>query len=641
MTSDVENQLIFNVQHGRLDAVEIAMDDRISSNLIDADGCSLLHWAAINNRVQIAQLLLDRGALVNAVGGIMQEMPLQWCCRSSGYGYTHMLKLLVKAGADVNYNNSAGHSALHLCVQGGSLNLAFLLLEAGADVDCRDCDGLTPLMWILHHQKDGFEYNGQATLDLIRLLITYGADTSLTTHTHGDTVLHLLARQPKEIFDHAIAFNILKKSSDAPTLLAIRNQEDTSAEDLAVSLKSSLKGVLDDFKLYMITPIWLVTLNWAVLVWSFFACIHGLKWKGIFVWSIVLIIHLYTCQKSLVTLDYRPALGFAWGTITALTMNFFINTVPYITSKWSYIVGSIVFVICWSLYKTNTTPPASLPKMMPHSIGVAPLVERVAQHGVTDGLKVEANAFNGRNFDGGLDGEDDSAAYTDGTAADTSGSPPRICPTCLVDRSVASMHCSRCDMCCVGLDHHCPFVGICVGRGNRRMFTIFCGTASVGCCLVSLLSLWVQYNGFIESCLDVIFRKDLPITYLHVQICMINTEPAIAILCWFGFIVGLWIAALFWSQIDMVVTETTTFAMIENARILGGKTKKNIYGKVIFKGKTGTFKGCRRSIMNLVNFFRRGKYSITYDSAQRRQREGKNKYMSHNHDKTVQGEDNL
>jgi hypothetical protein len=32
--------------------------------VIDAEGCSLLHWAAINNRVSYIHLLLDKGTVV-------------------------------------------------------------------------------------------------------------------------------------------------------------------------------------------------------------------------------------------------------------------------------------------------------------------------------------------------------------------------------------------------------------------------------------------------------------------------------------------------------------------------------------------------------------------------------------------------
>lgn len=51
----------------------------------------------------------------------------------------------------------------------------------------------------------------------------------------------------------------------------------------------------------------------------------------------------------------------------------------------------------------------------------------------------------------------------------------------------------KCNKCVVSLDHHCPFVCNCVGRGNRRMFVLFLLSAATGCMYFVLLSLYAQY----------------------------------------------------------------------------------------------------------------------------------------------------
>jgi palmitoyltransferase len=58
----------------------------------DVDGCSLLHWSSINNRVDACILLLDMGAEVNATGGLLQETPLMWGVRS---GSVTLVKMLI------------------------------------------------------------------------------------------------------------------------------------------------------------------------------------------------------------------------------------------------------------------------------------------------------------------------------------------------------------------------------------------------------------------------------------------------------------------------------------------------------------------------------------------------------------------
>lgn len=52
------------------------------------------------------------------------------------------------------------------------------------------------------------------------------------------------------------------------------------------------------------------------------------------------------------------------------------------------------------------------------------------------------------------------------------------------------MHaCSKCGKCIEGLDHHCVFIGSCVGAGNRRAFMVFVYWTVAGCAYVAALSL--------------------------------------------------------------------------------------------------------------------------------------------------------
>ena len=51
----------------------------------------------------------------------------------------------------------------------------------------------------------------------------------------------------------------------------------------------------------------------------------------------------------------------------------------------------------------------------------------------------------------------------------------RICRKCnfLIDKNLKIVHCDICNLCCEYYDHHCPWIGKCIGKNNYLSFKFF------------------------------------------------------------------------------------------------------------------------------------------------------------------------
>lgn len=115
-----------------------------------------LIWAAGVGHAAVLDYLLSQGALPDVINSqgmsalfmtvVMEQMARRERTRSPrASSVIECVKVLVRAGADVNFQAPGGFTPLHVAAEGGDVDLVHVLLEAGARLDIENHEGVTPL----------------------------------------------------------------------------------------------------------------------------------------------------------------------------------------------------------------------------------------------------------------------------------------------------------------------------------------------------------------------------------------------------------------------------------------------------------------------------------------------------------------
>nr|ACG34055.1 DHHC zinc finger domain containing protein [Zea mays] len=69
-----------------------------------------------------------------------------------------------------------------------------------------------------------------------------------------------------------------------------------------------------------------------------------------------------------------------------------------------------------------------------------------------------------------------------------------FCTYCNKPKPPRAHHCRSCKMCVVDMDHHCPFIGNCVGASNHQVFVVFLISVVISCSYVAGMTIYASYQ---------------------------------------------------------------------------------------------------------------------------------------------------
>lgn len=431
-------------QYGVIDRCQELIEAGYDVRQPDAENVTLLHWAAINNRKELVKYYMSKGAYIDQLGGDLMSTPLHWATRQ---GHLQMVVLLMQHGADPSLRDGEGCSAIHLASQFAHTSIVAYLIAKGQDVNMPDRNGMTPLMWACYRVVNP---------DPTRLLLTFSADIHVRDRVHRNTALHWAVISG----NHAVVTLLL----DAGANLEARNDKEDTPSDLATSknnrwMVNKLKNAREERgldhtnmlqrfvkdKVVRWSIMWLSPLLVILVIGAIFQ-IDSKWWEKLIMFAALLVI-FYFVRKFFFddrVMDIAPLAVFG-GTILLKYVTFFCWMWPIsrtVIQPLLVIVFSIAlwyyFLKCW--------------KMDP---GIVKATTERKYRTVIE--LAEQDSFDLSWF----------------------------CTTCIVKKPVRSKHCTSCNKCIAKFDHHCPWVGNCVGALNHKFFIGY---------LLSMLILLVTYQ---------------------------------------------------------------------------------------------------------------------------------------------------
>ncbi len=190
------NALLEAINKGFSNIVKMLLDAGADPNLHDGGMMSCLAQAVKKGQTDIVNLLLEHGAIVKTGTGF------RLLVKAAEESTPEIVQILFEAGCNINTRDNQDATPLTTACMRANVEMVRTLIDLGANVDKNGMHGYTPLISVLYAEKlmgmlshhglsEKFADTEERVLAIAQMLIEAGADVNCRDAHHGTTALML------------------------------------------------------------------------------------------------------------------------------------------------------------------------------------------------------------------------------------------------------------------------------------------------------------------------------------------------------------------------------------------------------------------------------------------------------------------